>query len=355
MAIKNVIIVGAGCTLNDAIKKPLNKRPPLDKKFFSNVNISDPTKLRTIIDYLKKYYGFNPLEAERDSLESVMAIIYADIHHIDLGADALNAFLSLIKIFNERIAATTNNLNPTIEFGIYRILSRYLDKKISPSEICLITFNQDIQLEKILEKLHSKRSKKVGRIFNFPYCYKLADYSKRITTPESARTFKMGKRKDIGICVLKLHGSLNWFSLHKRPDIPKNSILSKKKKFRITRRKSISVDMRYRSRTIRYYTLPLVIPPVSHKAGILNNDLNEIWKEAEKALNEAENVLIFGYSCPENDFESANLIRRAFIKNKNLKEISIIDPNPSISKRYADLTEIDIIHYHKSIDAFLIK
>jgi hypothetical protein len=65
--------------------------------------------------------------------------------------------------------------------------------------------------------------------------------------------------------------------------------------------------------------------------------MQPLWSKAEVALKAAERIVVFGYSCPALDFESANLLMRALRQNQRLSEFHVIDPNPAVFKRYVDL------------------
>lgn len=216
MNTKFLIIVGAGSTLSDATRASVKNRPPLDKGFFSNALLVNHPEFRAVRRYLSRTYDFDPSEPNRDSLEAVMAIIYADIHNPDLESTAVPAFRSLISLFNRRIAETTNKLNPTNRSKLYGIISRALDNGHLPEEICIITFNQDIQIEKVLNKINNTgRGKKHGGVFCFPYCYELPDVDDHLSSPKgSVSMFTVSDVSSQTIRLLKLHGSLNWFSTH---------------------------------------------------------------------------------------------------------------------------------------------
>lgn len=354
MKAKLVIVIGAGATLSEALQLSKKRRPPLDKGFFDNAAKSGHSEFTTIKNYLKTTYDFDPCEPSRDSLEAVIAIVYADIHNPQLEREAVFTFRALIKLFNRRIAETTNRLAPTNRFKLYRILCSALDSGLSAEEICIITFNQDIQIEKTLLRIEqTQRWKKHGRVLNFPFCYYLPNAVKLVTSPSgNVPTFPMGNAIDPVLPILKLHGSLNWFSTHKSRLVPKSAILDPQRGYHITPRTAIPTDMTYTVRR-RMYTFPLIIPPVTHKAGILHADILPLWREAEGALQTATTVVIFGYSCPENDFESANLIRRTIRQNKNLEDFSVVDPDPGVFQRYVDLTGLDRLYYFKNANSYL--
>jgi hypothetical protein len=353
MGDKMVLVVGAGATLCDALRLNEGSRPPLDKGFFRNAKRARAGALDTVSKYLKGTYHYDPLQTNRDSLEAVMSMIYADLHNPALAQSALTTFRTLIRLLNSRIAETTNHLAPTKGFKLYRILRKMLVEGMAPRDITVITFNQDIQIEKILHQLQSTPSlQKYGRVFNFPFCYHLPA-SAIVSTPVGARAmFPVGNQGEIAISILKLHGSLNWFSVHRSRDIPKNSILDTERPIRITPRLEISPDMTFMKQR-RMYTWPVVIPPVAHKAGILHRSLQPVWQRAEEALMTATSVVVFGYSCPETDVESANLLRRSIQRNTEVQFFDIIDPDPRVFQRYADLTALKKLFYFRNADAWL--
>lgn len=353
---KTVIVVGAGSTLSDGSSKPLRTKPPLDKGFFSVCDRLNSSGYRKIERYLTENYEISPSDQFHDSLERVMAIIYADINNPHLKESALDAFRDLIRLFNARIAETTNTLKPTNQSNLYRILVKLLNDGCKPSDISIVTFNQDLQIEKILEKL-SKTAKysKLGPVFTFPGCYRIKDsYSKLSRPPKDVDMFDVSTNDD-GIPILKLHGSLNWFSTHSSLKVPANSILSPKKKFKITPRKNITPNMTFKAKKRSVHTFPLIIPPVNHKAAIIHNDLHPIWKEAEQRLKDASQIVVFGYSCPTTDHESANLLRRASGSGTTPSKFDVIDPSPITFQRYIDVTSLNHLAFFRSADAYIKK
>jgi hypothetical protein len=354
MKTKFLVIVGAGATLADALQRSEKNQPPLDKGFFRNVFKTHYSELATVRDYLQLIYDFDPLTPEHDSLERVMAIIYADIHNIELEPNAIGAFRALIKLFNRRIADTTNSMSPTNRFKLYRIICRALDRGLSPDEICILTFNQDLQIEKVLLRIQqTSRGKKHPHILNFPFCFAINNVKQKVSNPKTrVATFPIGSPDDPTLRVLKLHGSLNWFSVHISPLIPKGVILNSSREYRITPREKIAPDLTF-TRKRKMYSFPLIIPPVTHKAGILHVDIKPLWQQAQTALDSSEEVLVFGYSCPENDFESANLIRRTIRANTKIQRFAVIDPNPLIFQRYVELTGLNRLYYFKNADSYL--
>jgi hypothetical protein len=357
MTKKITIVVGAGSTLSDAVSKPLRKRPPLDYGFFKSCGELGILEEHSILGYLKRNYDIDPTSSEHDSLERIMAIVYADINNPRLESAAVNAFRAIIRLFNRRIAETTNELFPTNRTNLYRIVAKQLRDGIQPKDLTIITFNQDLQVEKVLKRISATKAySKLGNIFCFPTCYGIHEAHKRLSNPPTGmESFNVCGDNEHGISVLKLHGSLNWFSTHTSKRVPKNAILNPKKEFNITPRMEIPISMGFRRNKKRTNTFPLIIPPVNHKAAILHEDLHPIWNSAERRLKESDEIIVFGYSCPSTDFESANLLRRTANTGTNPTSFIVIDPNPAVFQRYIEVTNLDHLAYFRSADAYIEK
>jgi hypothetical protein len=227
-----------------------------------------------------------------------------------------------------------------------------LSAGVAPEDITIITYNQDLQVEKTLCLLSQRNrwSTMAGQIFNFPSCYSLGPHE--VTSPKrgKAELFDVSEEVDGYIKVLKLHGSLNWFSTHTSPTPPQSAMFNPKRRLRITRRRLVVSDM---TMTIKRatYALPVVVPPVTHKSSVLHDDLRPVWKAAEDALDAADELIVFGYSCPPLDFESANQFRRSQVKSR--ATISVVDPNGQIAARYIDLLNPESLAYYNSASVFV--
>ena len=347
-----VLIVGAGATLSDALHKPRKLRPPLDRGFFQGVDLSNPLG-RSVTDYLSNTYAIELINRGDERLEEVMGILFSDIQSPAAShGSAVEAFRNLLRILNQRLAETTNPLTPNRKSNLYRIV-RYLLGCYSPENISIVTFNQDIHIEKTLLELQQTNTFQDSAVLEFPWCYRLSDF--RLTSPTRRRStasealFPKSDSYTSSIEVLKLHGSLNWYSKHNTPVPTAETLLNRNKACFVTRRRQVSTEMLYR----RQYTFPIVVPPVSNKAAILHQCLEAVWSRARAVLSEANEVIVFGYSCPATDHESANLIRRTTRKNPNLNNISIIDPSSETFQRFAELTEADILYFYRNANAYM--
>jgi len=359
---KVVLVVGAGATVADVASRSKRSRPPLDKGFFSIARSTDKTITGRIASYIKGIYGMDIYDAGNDSLEKIMAIIYTDIFDPNLKEGALSIFRALIRLFNLRLAATTNDIRPTQQRYLYRIITEFLQSGVRPEDITIITFNQDIQIEKILLNINSKsKYKHCGNVFTFPGCYYLPIEPSNITYPVGPKSG--GPRDDVfptdkpdlreGVAVLKLHGSLNWYSCHSKTNVTPNTMFKPNRTIHLTVRMSINPVMKMQSKPRFQYTIPVIVPPVTHKSGILHDDVKQLWSIAEERIRWANEAVIFGYSCPVIDFESSNFIQRSLRGNPLCKKISIIDPDPNILSRYIKLIEPREIHYYPYANDYL--
>lgn len=355
---KTVILVGAGSTLSDAGSKPKRDKPPLDGGFFSGCEKLGHKEFASIQSYLVTNYDIDPVSPEHDSLERIMAVVYADINNPILQKSAIEAFRNIIRLFNRRIAETTNSLKISNRSNLFRIVAKKLSSGVSPDDIAIITFNQDIHIEKTLEKIqNTKKYSSYGNIFSFPGCYRIEGGYSRLSRPNNnkATMFNVTSNPTHGIAIYKLHGSLNWFSTHTSQDVPKGAILSRSKRFKITPRKHIAVGMTFNAGKRTSYTFPLIIPPVNHKSAIIHEDLHPLWKEAEAKLREADEIIVFGYSCPSTDFESANMLRRSTNSGVNPQSFVVIDPCPNTFHRYIDVTCLDHLAFFRDCNAYIEK
>jgi len=341
MARRVVLLVGAGSTVADAGSLPVKRRPPLDKGFFRSAvsareDVASQNSIRTIQRYVKRHYGSDLLDPDTDSLEDVLARVYTDVYHHSLKDEAAHAFRTLVFLFNRRLALTTNAIEPNRRSRLYRIICKQLRDGVQPEDIAIVTFNYDLQIEQTLAALQStERWKRQGPLFAFPGSYGLDIPAENVSRPpEGADRFEVEAALEAKVAILKLHGSLNWYSVHHstRPSV--KAMLRPTRRLWVTPRRTIHPQMTL-SLGRTEYTLPLVVPPVIHKASILHERLKPLWGQAEGLLANADHVIIFGYSCPATDYESANLIERS-MRGRSAR-LTIVDPNPDVMTRYVKM------------------
>jgi hypothetical protein len=351
------IVLGAGATVSDVHKRSKVARPPLDKEFFKlSSRAGNQAQVSRVADYMRRIYAVDIRDSTHDSLEEVMSQLYNDVGNPNLAGRARPAFLSLLRLFNERLAETTNNIAATQHRYLYRMLSHFLSSGYAP-EVTIVTFNQDLQAEKVLQLLASKGKWRGLRaeIFSFPGLYELAVPSSRVTAPSSGSgaLFPEEPKNPRCIRILKLHGSLNWYSSHNSRTPSTSAMFRPSRNLSITRRRDIYMDMTVIRPTRSTHALPVVIPPVTHKTAVLHNAIKPIWTEAEKRLTRADRVVIFGYSCPALDFESSNMLRRSQLAAPHKRTLFLIDPDSATATRYIGLLDPSKLTYYPSADEFL--
>jgi len=352
---KVVLLIGAGATVADVVTRSIKRRPPLDKKFFSAArNYRETSRINS---YMKESYDIDILAPTHDSLELIMARLYTDVFDPNLGTKAADIFRDLVYLFNRRLSDTTNDIVPTQQRFLYRIITHYFNRGIKPSDITIITFNQDLQIEKIVHKIEKTECwRSLGKIFRFPNCYRLDIRAEFVTSPsESSKNLFPSESSSHpqGIQILKLHGSLNWYSTHRSSRVPPKAMFKPDRQIWITRRQNIDPTMKLTREHRAQHTLPVIVPPVTHKSSILHNRIKKIWGLAGDSLMKADEVTVFGYSCSAFDFESCNLIQRFWKRNRKCAKISIIDPDSSVLKHYVDLIKPESVFYYPTARYFL--
>jgi len=352
---KVTLIVGAGATFADT--EGLSERSPLDGGFFSDSNKTNRKSVNIINKYMQDNYSINILYQEGNFLEKVMVCIYTDIFNKDLAPQAIVAFQELISLYTKRIAKTTNNVPITENLLMYRIIDRYLTLGFKPENISIITFNHDLHIEKILYHLtRSEKWRNSGVIYRFPSMYMAGFTRNDLTSPTNSGDddlFDVHHEETGGIHVLKLHGSLNWYSVHNTERLSPHAMFNPERKIRITRRQKVETSMRLKRKHGRKHTFPIIVPPVIHKSSILHNNLKIIWRHAEEILRNSTELTIFGYSCPGMDYESSNLLIRSLRNRENLQKISVINPNSQIVKHYIDMLHLKKACFYSSAQEFL--
>jgi len=359
-----VIIVGAGSTYSDAYDQnlPVDKRPPLDKGFFKNItDPEDKERVKNINEYMIKFYGLDILDPENDAIENVMRFIYSDLFNISQKENAEGAFQEMLHLYGKRIAETTNNLGPVNQLNLFKIIEYYLSQGFAPENITFVTYNHDLQIEKILEKIaFMGQYRNLMNLDVFPSYYCLSIEKGNITKPKtkkhkSVKIFNVHITKEPAIKLLKMHGSLNWYSLHKDTNANPEKLSQSDRKILLTQRQEIDLNMKVSQQVDQSapYTLPIIVPPVIHKSEIFHDEIKTLWKHAEDALQCAHEIVIFGYSCSLNDFESVNLLKRAIRKNKNMGFLTVIDPSSEVLKRFVDLLKPNKLQYFPNAGNFI--
>jgi hypothetical protein len=218
----------------------------------------------------------------------------------------------------------------------------YLQKGLSilKKGDAVITTNWDINAELILHKLGkwnpsngygfqkslftvAKGIKNSGR----PYCP-----SKKILFPKS------------DITVLKLHGSIGWYT-------KSNEIYFRKEHYLDWFKSCTCLDFYDKNcppSGSGPHTNPILLIP-SYLKQVDNQILKSIWIKASNILNKAKVITFIGYSLPKADIGVRFLL--ASLKNRlknNFVEIHIVDPIKKIENEWKDLLGEKIKFHEKT-------
>lgn len=353
---KLVFIIGAGATYGDSMASSESKRPPLDRRFFLNAKVGHRGATDRIARFFQKHLQYDIYAEGHDRLEGIMSMLYSDIYHPQIGAEAFDVFRSLIMLYNRRIAETTNSMKTNNRRFLFKLIANHLSDIEKISDITFITFNQDVHLEKTLHQFSRyKKYEKYSGMLNYPAGYKLKSPTLTHPTAANIERFPTADETEEHPKLLKLHGSLNWYSTHNTPNLSQRQIFNPKRKIHIIDQIRIGTNFKLVKEKRSVDTFPIIIPPVVHKSSVLHSELKPLWTDAEQALRSAKDIVVCGYSCPESDVESANMIRRGITNNSDLLSLSVIDPNPQVVHRYLDLLELGFIAYYQSVNYYLTK
>lgn len=427
-----VIVVGAGSTYSDGAHRPVALRPPLNMGFFRDCqkDIESSDLLNSVRKPLMDLYGVDPLVESNDNLEGILVKVHSDM--LSLGSRTAERevreemFRNLVSLLNSRMANTTNGLKPAKTSNIRRILSLYLDEmSFAPKDICLVTFNYDLHIERNLHKMSDLKmfSAHKGEIFNFPHLYGLGEdveiINPRPKVPDSYPDIPAGRRyftigeaarlscanqdllrhweektpklaalvvrrngrrhytpkaisllrelrsgddddtfpvaassREDKISLLKLHGSLNWYSAHTSSKPSYDALSNASREIRVTYKTTVGPDTALKKKK-RLATYPVVVPPIVGKATVFHQRVKKVWAAAQKRLNSATEVVVFGYSFPPGDYESINMLENTVGNNKQCRHVRIINPDPSVVPRMGLIPRNKPITLFPDVEAFL--
>ena len=335
-----VVVVGAGATRAEymARRSSISKAPPLDADFFKLVQrlSANPqaTDVRSAYNRLRKYVGRSVVN---ESMESIFNEVYLDLlakRNVKL---ANGAMIDLIELFRFSLAMTTDDLDCVRKSPTFDLLHQ-LRKSVRHSEdLSIVSFNQDLVVEKALDRM-----RRLGAVeWQLPGCY-FAKFE-NLTAPEGNTGKFETDGSDSELRLLKLHGSLNWY--RQTPSKKPGSVRSENARVYCSSRKRVgrtpwtfTKSVAHSNRT-KWYTWPVVVPPIFDKHQWLSGFLKPIWERAETALRDSTLVIFWGYSFPPADYLAVDLFRKTLRMDDQAKRrIVVINPDPGIVSRVWDIT-----------------
>ena len=349
---KTVLLVGAGATLAEAIpKKPsLKKTPPLDATFFERCKLVFPSILRSTKSYLKTSYGID-VDAGASSyrMEEVFNYLYSDAMRSDASEEAVEAYSSLTRAYMRVIGETTDWLSGTSRSGVGALL-KGLFKNDPQLDLSIITFNQDLVIEKAVEQMVSLQEYSTID-WDIEEAYGIRFQLTQELSGSDSDPFESGS--GVSIPILKLHGSLNWFYRVRSGADPKNAVRQPPAgRLLCLNDKAIRRQLVIGSGPARRDLIPFVVPPIYEKAARYQQVIEPAWAEARRRLQQANRLIIFGYSFPETDFAARSLFKASFVQNHDLEVVHVIDPSPAMAARVVELCGDGFVGHCHSVEAF---
>jgi hypothetical protein len=364
--VRTAIVVGAGGSLSQATslrpKRPKDQ-PPLDADFFpkaqllarGNPNIN--AHLKALVDLLTQTGLFyDPLAPVPAPMEQFFADVYYDVAG-QRQATSYDIFVRLIRLYTWVLAATTNWMSLRTDAGS---LDRLLRREISdsaPDRPIVITFNQDLIIENVIERIPHRHGG-----WCLQALYGEATLS-RLFAPADNKVFRHHDDScphKPPIDLLKLHGSLNW-GLRSITADPQRSTLFPQGSSRavyVDNRRTIVPGVGMRTRTKRgrknWHLWPLIVPPIYNKQPILGmRVLQTIWDSALQAIAKADRLVLVGYSLPDADVLARQMLRRAYAENRQLTSVEVVNPDPGVAVKLRRVLGCEVIHLYSDLDGYL--
>lgn len=171
----------------------------------------------------------------------------------------------------------------------------------------IISFNYDLVLER-----------------NMPGCSLTPEYC----LPNELATWKWSETYPARIKLLKLHGSLNWFTCTNCTSGPVQIISPSDD--------AVQLQKEIRCLNCGSSARPLLIPPTWNK-GFAHDVILPVWKAALQEMLQAGRLLIVGYSFPKTDTFFKYLLGLALSLNENLVEVAVVNSSSAAELRYKEL------------------
>ena len=146
-------------------------------------------------------------------------------------------------------------------------------------------------------------------------------------------------RDAYGASLFKLHGSFNWLRcpVCNEIDVDKNE----KSIMRLFDHSGFANSECPHCRSGRK---PVIIPPTFFK-DYSSVFIQTIWRIAEKALQDADNIVFCGYSFPDADIHIKHLLKKSELRNRNHPRIFIINNYPGKEEKEPEMIKAEKERY----------
>jgi hypothetical protein len=158
-----------------------------------------------------------------------------------------------------------------------------------------------------------------------------------------------GNRQSHQIPLLKLHGSINWAKCADESVAawPVAEYLARRFMVDLpgTTATTFSLTMGSEQGTYNGWpappTEPFIVPPTWTKS-TRHRELSHVWRRAAIELEDAEFIVVIGYSCPESDAFFRYLYALGTSSLHRLKRFVVIDPSQDVADRFRNMLGQDV-------------
>jgi hypothetical protein len=363
-SMKTVLVLGAGASLANGLKfrsrRMRDTLPPLDTTFFETVAARKIALGPALRRYLRIVLSLDLSTStlREQPMEQVFADVFYDFNEAQSDASMLNAYIDLVDLYVRVLQETTNWLCKDGRTGapIGKLLAAAAKHA---EELTVITFNHDLVIENEIHRRAALSSR-----WCVDQCYGSMSGDLQPLVPLSP--LPVFHDHDSGRCdhsrpitLLKLHGSLNWVErINSRR--PTASVLNGSRSLElnllIKRQvlgREVFVRRKGRGRT-QWNLWPIVVPPVYAKSA-LRGAMAKAWADARTAVEEADRLVVFGYSLPALDIEAEKLFERAIAQNSTLPFVDVINPAHESAARFSGVGRARPMHWCPSVDVMLAR
>ncbi len=353
------VVLGAGASVAQASAlRPVNSGswPPLDTSFFERAQARRRTSaLLRDVSAAATHFGLpDPFVGdERPRMEEFFGDLYYEVQDQPNERDTpgIVGYRALLRLYATTLAETTNWMSDRRRGPMRKLIESALARS-DITELTLITFNHDLILENALTMLRGPRRWCVEHGYG-----RVALHYRPPRTDEVLPLHDEDCDHSIPIKLLKLHGSLNWQVMTAIEEPALNELFppqspSEEMSCYLDREVSVRLRRRQRGSDTSFRLWPQLVPPIYEKQRILER-FKDLWAEAREALKRSDWVCMFGYSLPPTDTHTQMMIRRSISSNSDLRRLDVVNPNPAIASRIAEVSSAPQLSWHKELSHFL--
>lgn len=387
-----VYLLGAG--INRVLKNEEGLQPPLATDFFQQVLNQDHFTIhryffeerQSLFDYIERYWKMSSEQLKNTPFDLEDCYTLIQLQKLDADKkgdkDRLRLLsqieLQLTMLLAEYLAKFDIPLDPSISQPF-----RLFGDIIYNQKATVITFNYDTLLESVIGNASDANPNMPATFidtsfrrielpdeevayshlnWNLPLGYgvkfdevQLQRSGLRIFV-SGERFYSHPKNKLYDNPILKLHGSINWFTYsgNKKPsdswlkhfgveqNFPHDAENAKDRVGQTVMFSAIWWNGQLPEHNDEILS-PIIVTPVLYKNFYKHSFINELWKRAAIELSNCKTLIVGGYSFPPTDFNTKRLFLEAF-SNHSPEEIIVINPETSVVQ-----TVKDLCHFKKPV------